>query len=163
MTQHIILSSELFSLRGQVWIKNIDGKVLFGAKRASVFSKELRIRNTSGEQLISLLPQPWKVDPSWQIGGQLGDFVIKREKKSFERSYWLESGQFDGAVIEGGSQDTAFRIRHNDKVIAQARQASLSLKSEHTIDVEDESYEALLLTSLAAIVVLKEKQASRQA
>lgn len=158
----IILTHKTFSLHGQAFVHDTTGRLLFEASRDTLFGRTMTMRDASGKPVATLEAQPWKPDPAWQAGGQAGPFVIKRHKKSFERSYWIEQGPYDGVVIEGGFKDRAFRIRKGEQIIAEADEKQFSARTEHALRLLDDSPEALLLSSLVGIVILKDKQDARR-
>lgn len=82
----------------------------------------------------------------------------KKKIQSFERLYRIEAGLFDGAVIEGGDFDRQFRIRYDDKILAQGSEQAFSLIAKNIIEVMDCSEQINLLSAVVSIIITKEKQ-----
>jgi len=133
--------------------------LLHTASRRKFFGRRVDLKDAAGSTVATLDPQAWKSDPTWLISSSGIEYAIKRKKKSFERSYWIEGGPFSGAVIEGGYFDTKFRIRLSDHIIASATENdAFSLTALHTVDVFDTSESAQILTACVGVMVVKEKQ-----
>lgn len=161
MTNIQVLTRKFLSLRDVHWIHDEQGKLLFEASRPKVFGKLIELKNSTGAVIASINPQVWKSHPTWQISTKQGDYAIKRNKKSFERLYYIEGGLFDGTFIEGINHDTHFRIRHDEQVLAQASEEAFSVKAKHVVEVTDTRDEAQILAALVSVIISKEKQQAR--
>lgn len=156
-----ILTSKFLSLRGQCWVHGEHGRLLFGASRPKIFSKIIELKDPLGLVVATINPQPWKTRPTWDVSTNSGDFKIKKDIQSFERLYRIETGLFDGAVIEGGDFDRQFRIRYKDKILAQGREQAFSLIAKNVIEVMDGSEHINLLSAVVSIIIAKQKQKQR--
>lgn len=163
MSTSLILTSKLLSLTDQRWIHDQQHNLVFEASRIGIFKRTFQLRDAQGQICATLDPQQWKPDPAWEISGQLGEFAIKRKKKSWQRYYWIESGPFDGVEIEGGYHDRAFRIRQGEHIIAEADEKSFSSSSKHTITILDDTQEHQLLVGIVSVAISKEKQQAHAA
>lgn len=99
--------------------------------------------------------------PTWEVIAGNDSYKIKQKIKSFERSYYVEGGLFDGVIVEGGHFDQQFRIRHGDQILAQASEEVFSMKEKHVIDVLDGSEQINLFSAVVSIIISEEKQQAR--
>lgn len=155
-----VLTSKFLSLRGQRWIHGVHGRLLFEASRPKIFGRTIELKGPLGLVAATIIPQPWKPRPTWEIRSTSGDYRIKRQIKSIERLYHIETGIFDGAVIEGGHFDRQFRIRHDDRILAQASEEAFSLVAKNVIEVMDGSEQVNILSAVVSIIISTEKQKS---
>ena len=158
MDEQQILTSSLFSLRGIRWIHNQHGELQYAARRPKIFGRAIEIFDASGQVKATIDPQVWKSFPTWVISTPAYECKIKRKIKSFERSYWIEDGPFNGALIEGESLDLKYRIQWENKIIAHASAADpFSATAKHVVTVLDKSDEARLLIACVGVIIVRDK------
>lgn len=153
-----VLTSKFLSLRGLRWIHGVHGRLLFEASRPRIFGRKIELKNPLGLVVATINPQPWKPKPTWEVNTNGGDYRIKRQIKPFARLYQIETGSFDGAIIESGHFDQQFRIRHNDRILAQASEEAFSLIAKNVIEVMDGSEQVNLLSAVVSVIISTEKQ-----
>ena len=157
----LVITSKTFSLKAQSWVHDDQATLLFDAQKTGVFSKDTQLNEISTSETTILKDQRWKPESPWLIESTLGQFQIKRNIRSITRHYWIEGGVFDGATVQADSPDYGYQIALGDRVIANAYEKRLSLKSEQQVDMVEDTAETRLLAAIVGIVVSREKQEQR--
>lgn len=160
MAQVLTITNKLFSLRGSMSINDAAGKPLYGAQgEFAFFAPKWRIYQ-SEQEVASIQRELFAWSPRWQVGGSLGAFQIKRKLWSWVRRYQIVGGPFDGAEIRGNIWDLKFQITHDKALLAHAVGKILTLRDTHSIEVTNDDPKATLVTVIAMVTVLMDRQRS---
>lgn len=157
----LIISSRPFSLKDQRMIRTDHGQHLFSATRTGIFRREFQVVDGFDKPLVTLRPEPWRAVPTWQVRNLFEHWAIRRRRKSFQRFYWVEGGEHDGVILEGGGHDTRFTIHRDDHIIAEALEKRFSPTGAIAMKLRDDTPANRLLTGIAGIIISKEKQDQR--
>lgn len=158
MAHLLTITNKLFSLRGSMSINDEAGKPLYDAKgEFAFFAPTWRIYQSENE-VASIRRELFAWAPTWHVGGSLGAFQIKRKLWSWVRQYHIVGGPFDGAEIRGNMWDLKFEITHDNKSLAHATGKILTLRDTHSIEVTNDDPEATLVTVIAMVTLLMDRQ-----
>jgi uncharacterized protein YxjI len=122
------------SVRGAIEVADQDGDMAYHGKgELALFSARWRVYR--GDSLVgSIRRRVFAWTSTWDIDGDLGNFVIKRKLFSLSRKYYAIGGSLDGATITGNLWDFRFRVSRGEETLARAARRILSIRDR--IDVE---------------------------
>jgi uncharacterized protein YxjI len=160
MPKVLNVANKLLSLRGAITLTDEHDQPVFEAKGEFAFLSPTWRLYKGSTQVASICKRIWAWSRTWDIESVLGDFVIKRKLWSWTPQFRVIGGSLDGAVISGSLFDLNAEILVQGKLIAQAQGKILTLRDRHTVELLDQSDEAVLFTAIAMVVMQLDRKAS---
>jgi uncharacterized protein YxjI len=160
MPKVLNVANKLLSLRGAITLSDELDQPVFEAKGEFAFLSPTWRLCKGSTQVASIRKRIWAWSRTWDIESALGDFVIRRKLWSWTPQFRVIGGSLDGAVISGSLFDLNAEILVQGKLIAQAQGKILTLRDRHTVELLDQSDEAVLFTAIAMVVMQLDRKAS---
>ncbi len=160
MPKFLNVANKLLSLRGAITLSDEYDQPVFEAKGEFAFLSPTWRLYKGSTQVASVRKRIWAWSRTWDIESVLGDFVIKRKLWSWSPQFRVIGSRFDGAAMSGGLFDLNAEIEVRGKLIAKVRGKILTLRDRHTVELLDQSDEAVLFTAIAMVVMQLDRRAS---
>ena len=155
MSKILTVSNKFFSLRGQIGIVDSSSKELLYVAKGKLFSftSPWRIYNSQDVEVSKVRKLIFSFTKGWIISGKLGDFTIKKKFWSWNRTYLVNGGKYNGATIKGSFTDIRLEVTHNSKWIISTEEHLFSMNQAHSLtvfedNVDDENFAAILMVIL---------------
>jgi uncharacterized protein YxjI len=100
--------------------------------------------------------------PTWIVEAAGARFLLRRKLLALRRRTQVIGGPFDGAELTGSLLGLSFRLERGGRLVARARERILTLRERHDVELLEDTPEAELLTALAMLNLLLQKEAERE-
>lgn len=153
MPQFLSVTNKLLSLRGNIRLTDENDNLAFEAKGDfALFSATWRIFQ-GDVQVATVRRRIFSIRPTWEIGGNLGEFLIKRKIFALSRKMYVEGGPFNEAKIVGNIWDLRFSIEKGCTPLAKASGKILTLRDRHNVQLLSQNAADVLFTVISMVVV----------
>jgi uncharacterized protein YxjI len=159
MTRLLSIANKLLSLRGRMEITDDQGNPAYEARGEIAFLPTWRIEAGSRE-VAQVRKKLFAWVSTWVVGGELGEFVVKRKYFSWSRQFYVVGGALDGATIKGNLFDLKFEVRVGDEVIARATDRIFTLRDRQDVEILGEPE---LFVVVAMVILHLDKRDTQQA
>lgn len=135
MTRVLSMANKLLSLRGRLEVSDDAGALAYEARGEWAWLSPTWRLYQGPREFATVRRRLLAWSPTWEVGGELGDFLLRRRWWSWTRQYHVLGGPHDGALLKGSFFDYSFELTQGGTLLARAQGKLLTLRDRHQIEV----------------------------